>query len=126
MAASSSAVAVQPVGLFGEFRMKARAPGSMAANRSKSSRNRPSVPASSGSTSTVAPRSSTALAGLGQAGVCSTTRSPARTVLCSATLTAVMPDPVTWMRPSSTGFLCSIVRCAANASRSAGIPRTSV
>ena len=38
---------------------------------------------------------------------------------------AAIPDAATWIRSSATGLACRVVRYAANASRSAGTPRTS-
>ena len=64
----------------------------------------PSGRAVRSSSSTSAPRSRAALPTFGQDGLCSTTRSPARTVAASATDTAVMPDAVIWMRSSDTGL----------------------
>ena len=79
IARSSASVAVQPVGLPGEFRMKARAPSIIASRRSRSSRKPPSGWAIRSICSTIAPRRRAALGMLGQIGPCTTTRSPART-----------------------------------------------
>ena len=110
MLASSACVAVQPVGLFGEFRMQARAPSSSASNRSKSRLNRPSGSVVSPNSTTSAWRSRAALPIFGQAGLCSTTRSPARTIAASATDTAAIPEAVICTRDSATGLACSAVR----------------
>jgi hypothetical protein len=76
IAARSSAGRVQPVGLFGELRIRARVSGvSAASSRSMSIRQRP-CPASTGTTSTLLDRIFGISTTFGQIGPATTARSP--------------------------------------------------
>ena len=86
---------VQPVGLFGELRYRARVPGVRASIRRSRSSLQPDGENESATVVTWAPRIFGISWRLGQSGTTSTTRSPGSTMSCEASISAFTPALVT-------------------------------
>ena len=101
MAASSSRVAVQPVGFAGELMTIALLRGVTAAAIISMSSVQPALPKRIGTSTLLAPLTPSAAAKFGQAGVGMMTSSPSPATIRLAICTACMPEPVTKKRSAS-------------------------
>ena len=107
MAACSARVSVQPVGLLGALSTSRRVAGVTAASSaSRSSTQAPLSATPSGTRVTWAPMISGCATRLGQAGVTTTTRSPASTSVCEASISPLTPPEVTAMRSNQWSVDC--------------------